>query len=168
MKQVNLIVAVDKNFAIGNKGDIPWHISADMKYFRNTTSGKSIIMGRKTLESFPGSKPLPNRKNIVLTRNKDFKIEGAFVVNSISEALMAADDDCFIIGGGEIYKMFLPYVKYAYVTKVDSEFEADTYMVNLDKEDGWKLHKKGETLSENGIEFSFDIYENSNVKSIID
>ncbi len=166
MKQINLIVAVDKKFAIGNKGDIPWHISADMKYFRNITSGKSIIMGRKTLESFPGSKPLPNRKNIVLSRNKDLKIEGAVVVKSIKEAIDISEEDCFIIGGGEIYKMFLPYVKYAYVTKVEAEFEADTYMINLDKESDWKLYKKGETLNENGIDFSFDIYENINVKSI--
>ena len=125
-------------------------------------------MGRKTLESFPGGKPLPNRKNIVLTRNKDLKIEGAVVVNSVSGALSEAEESCFIIGGGEIYKMFLPYVKYAYVTKVEAEFEADTYMVNLDKECGWKLYKKGETLSENGIEFSFDIYENKDVKAITD
>lgn len=163
---MNLIVAVDKNFAIGKNGDIPWHISADMKYFRSVTSEKSIIMGRKTLESFPGSKPLPKRKNIVLSRDKDLKIEGAVVVNSIKEAITEAGNDSFVIGGGEIYKMFLPYVEYAYITKINAEFDADTYMVNLDNEENWKLFKKGEVLEENGIEFSFDIYENTDVKKI--
>ena len=163
---MNLIVAVDKNFAIGKNGDIPWHISEDMKYFRNVTSGKSIIMGRKTLESFPNKKPLPKRKNIVLSRDKSFTAEGAVVVNSIEEAVKEAGDEGFVIGGGEIYKMFLPYVKYAYVTKINAEFDADTYMANLDLEKDWKLYKKGEMLEENGISFSFDIYENTNVKSI--
>lgn len=163
---MNLIVAADKNFAIGKNGDIPWHISADMKYFRSVTVGKSIIMGRKTLESFPESKPLPKRKNIVLSRDKSLKIEGAVTVSSIEEAVAEAGDDCFVIGGGEIYKMFLPYVKYAYVTRVNAEFDADTFIVNLDKEENWKLLKKGEMSEENGIEFSFDIYENTEVKSI--
>lgn len=163
---MNLIVAVDKKFAIGKNGDIPWHISADMKYFRSVTSGKSIIMGRKTLESFPGGKPLPKRKNIVLSRDKNLKIDGAVVVNTIKEAIDEAGDDSFVIGGGEIYKLFLPYVKYAYITKIDAEFDADTYMVNLDNEDDWVLYKKGENQEENGIAFSFDIYENKNVKLI--
>lgn len=160
---MNLIVAVDENFAIGKNGDIPWHISADMKYFKEQTLGKSVIMGRKTLESFPNKKPLPKRKNIVLSRDKNLKIEGATVVNSIEEAIKAAGDEAFVIGGGEIYKMFLPYVKYAYVTKVNLETDADTYMVNLDEESGWRLIKKGEMQEENGISFSFDIYENENV-----
>lgn len=160
---MNLIVAVDENFAIGKNGDIPWHISADMKYFKEQTLGKSVIMGRKTLESFPNKKPLPKRENIVLSRDKSLKIEGATVVNSIKEAIKAAGDDAFVIGGGEIYKMFLPYVKYAYVTKVNLKTDADTYMVNLDNEENWRLIKKGEMQEENGVSFSFDIYENENV-----
>ncbi len=160
---MNLIVAVDKNFAIGKNGDLPWHISADMKYFRQQTTGKSVIMGRKTLESFPNKKPLPKRENIVLSRDKNLKIEGAAVVNSIEEAIKAAGDEAFVIGGGEIYKMFLPYVKFAYVTKVNLEVDADTYMVNLDVEPDWRLIKKGEEMEEDGISFSFDIYENTNV-----
>lgn len=162
---ISLIAAADENFAIGKNGDIPWHISADMKYFRQMTTNKSVIMGRKTLESFPGGKPLPNRENIVLSRNGGLKTDGAVFVKSAEEAVRIAKNDCFVIGGGEIYKMFLPYVRYAYITRVYKSFDADTYMVNLDEDKDWVLIKKGERLNENGIDFSFDIYENKDVKT---
>lgn len=165
---MNLIVAADEEFAIGKNGTMPWHISEDLKYFKKMTSGKSVIMGRKTLESFPGGKPLANRKNVVLSRKKDLKIDGAIIVNTIKDAVLQAGDDCFVIGGGEIYKMFLPYVKYAYVTKIYKSFDADTYMVNLDRTSGWECIKKGNVLTENGVDFSFDVYENKNVETVYD
>lgn len=162
-KFMNLIVAADENFAIGKNGTMPWHISADMKYFKKMTTGKCVIMGRKTLESFPGGKPLPNRTNIVLSRNQDFKKDGVTVVHTVEQAIQKAENDAFVIGGGEVYKMFLPYVKYAYVTKIYNKFDADTYMVNLDEQPDWELVEKGEILNENGIDFSFDIYENKSL-----
>lgn len=163
---MNLIAAADKNFGIGKSNSLPWHIKADMKYFKEMTSGKTVIMGRKTLESFPGGKPLPNRENVVLSRS-GFAKEGVLVIGDISEISKYQDKDCFVIGGGEVYKLLLPYTKLAYITRVYQEFDVDTYIPNLDEDKNWRLIKKGEILEENGIEFSFDVYENINVASIL-
>ncbi len=160
---MNLIAAADENFGIGKNNSLPWHISADMKYFREITSGKTVIMGRKTLESFPNGKPLPKRENVVLSRGCG-NTEGVVWIKSISELARYQDTDSFVIGGGEIYKLLLPYVKTAYITKVYGSFDVDTYIPNLDEDKSWRLVKKGEILEENGIKFSFDIYENSNVE----
>lgn len=158
---MNLIVAVEKNWGIGLGGTMPWHISADLKYFKENTLGKTVIMGRKTLLSFPGQKPLPKRENIILSTNEGYEVEGAKVIHSIEEiAKYQQSDDTFIIGGGSIYKSLLPYCKFAYVTKIDKEFECDTYFENLDSLDNWKMIKSGEKLSENGIDFTFTVYEN--------
>ena len=164
---MNLIVAVEKNWGIGLDGTMPWHISADLKYFKENTLSKTVIMGRKTLLSFPNQKPLPKRENIVLSANKDYKPEGVTVINSIEEVKAYQDsDDTFIIGGGSIYKALLPYCKFAFVTKIDKKFVCDTYFENLDTSDNWKLIKKGEALIENGIEFSFTVYENLHPKKL--
>lgn len=158
---MNLIVAVEKGWGIGLGGTMPWHISADLKYFKENTLGKTVIMGRKTLLSFPNQKPLPKRENIVLSTNSDYTVEGATVIHSLEEIKKYQDsDDTFIIGGGSIYKALLPYCKYAYITKIDKQFECDTYFENLDMLDNWKMIKEGETLNENGIDFSFTVYEN--------
>lgn len=162
---MNLIAAADENFGIGKNNKLPWHISADMKYFRNTTTGKAVIMGRKTLESFPNGKPLPNRENIVLSRSIS-NIEGVTCLNSVKEIAKYQDTDCFVIGGGEIYKLLLPYVKFSYITRIYAPFDVDTYIPNLDNDTNWTLVKKGEILEENGLKFSFDIYENTNVIKI--
>lgn len=159
---MNLIVAVDGNWAIGNNGDLLCKNPIDMKFFKETTTGKVVIMGRKTLESFPKQKPLPNRTNIVLSRNN--KIDGCIVVNSIDELLIKIknydDDDLFVIGGGQIYKELLPYCKKAYVTKMKNIFEADTYFPNLDELDDWEMVDKSEDFKYENIEFNFFIYEN--------
>ena len=159
---MNLIVAVDGNWAIGNNGDLLCKNPIDMKFFKETTTGKVVIMGRKTLESFPKQKPLPNRTNIVLSRNN--KIDGCIVVNSIDELLIKIknydDDDLFVIGGGQIYKELLPYCKKAYVTKMKNIFEADTYFPNLDELDDWEMVDKSEDFKYENIELNFFIYEN--------
>ena len=128
---MNLIVAVDKNWAIGLHNKLLVSIPADMKFFRETTMGKVVVMGRKTLESFPGGQPLKKRTNIVLTSDKNYKVKDAVVVNSV-EALLEElrqynDEDIYVIGGESIYRQLLPYCKVAHITKIDHAYEADTY-----------------------------------------
>ena len=140
---MNLIVAVDKNWAIGYNNDLLVSIPADKKFFRTETTGKAIIMGRKTLESFPNGQPLKDRKNIVITRKKDYNAKDVTVVHSIEEALEAVkefkSEDIYVIGGGEIYKQMLPYCALAHVTKIDYAYAADTYFPNLDADPEWEL-----------------------------
>ncbi len=160
---MNLIVATDKNWGIGKDGTMPWHISADLKYFKEKTLGKRVVMGRKTLLSFPKQKPLVNRENVVISKNESFFAEGAEVIHSLGELCKYDDtDDTFIIGGGSIYSALLPYCKYAYVTKIDAMFECDTYFENLDMLDNWKMVECGEEICENDISFRFTVYENLN------
>ena len=129
---MNLIVAVDQNWGIGKNGTMPWHIRADMRYFKEKTLGTTVLMGRKTLLSFPGAKPLPNRENVVLSSRADFAPEGVTVVNSLQELLeYKTRDDVFVIGGGSVYKALLPYCKYAYVTKIDAAYDCDTYFPKM-------------------------------------
>lgn len=160
---MKLIVAVDKNWAIGNKGGLLVSIPEDMKFFRETTTGKVVVMGKNTLISFPGSKPLKNRENIVIALEKDYKVEGATVVYSIEEALEAVKeyntDDVYVIGGGSIYKQMLPYCDTAYVTYMDYAYEADTYFPNLDEDSEWKLDKESEEQTYFDIEYYFRTYK---------
>ena len=160
---MKLIVAVDKNWAIGNKGGLLVSIPEDMKFFRETTTGKVVVMGKNTLISFPGSKPLKNRENIVIALEKDYKVEGATVVYSIEEALEAVKeyntDDVYVIGGGSIYKQMLPYCDTAYVTYMDYAYEADTYFPNLDEDAEWKLDKESEEQTYFDIEYYFRTYK---------
>lgn len=137
------IVAVDENWAIGLNGELLVRIPADQKFFRETTTGKVVVMGRKTLESFPGKKPLPNRTNIVLSKNHSYKADGVTVVSSVEELeekLSAYDeDDIYLIGGDSVYRLLLNRCNTALVTKIDKAYEADTYFPNLDKDEDWKL-----------------------------
>lgn len=156
---MNLIVAVDKNWAIGNKNDLLVRIPADQRFFRQETTGKVIIMGRKTLESFPQQKPLPNRTNIVITRKPGFKVDGAIVVGSVEEALEQVKDykseDVFVIGGGSIYRQMLEYCNVAHVTKIDYAYEADTYFPNLDEMPEWKITEESEEQTYYDLEYVF-------------
>lgn len=140
---MNLIVAVDENWAIGYKNQLLVRIPNDMKQFRETTTGKVVVLGRKTLETFPGGSPLKNRTNIILSRNPDYKVNDAIVVNSVEELLEELkkydSEDVFIIGGDSIYKQMLPYCDVAHVTKIDHAYEADTYFPNLDEEPQWHI-----------------------------
>jgi dihydrofolate reductase len=135
--QVIIIAAVAANHAIGKDNDLIWHLPDDMKFFKRTTQGKPIITGRKNYESIPAKfRPLPNRTNLIVTRNSDYKAEGAIVVQSIEEALSRIEDEpiAFIIGGGEIYKYALEHelVDKMYLTRIHEEFEADTFFPVFD------------------------------------
>ena len=160
---MNCIVAVDNNWAIGYKNNLLVSIPADMRFFRDTTIGKVVVMGKNTLESFPGGKPLAKRTNIVVALEKDYKVPGATVVNSIEEAIEAVKDydtnDVYIIGGGSIYRQFLPYCDTAHVTKIDYEYEADTYFPNLDEDDEWELTGDSDEQTYYDLEYRFLRYE---------
>jgi len=161
---MNLIVAVDENWGIGYMGKIQWHIKEDMAYFKNKTMDKTVIMGRKTLDSFKNGKPLKNRKNIVLTHDMDFNRDGVIIVHSIEQALKEIkkeySSDVYVIGGQSIYEALLPYCEKAYVTKVHGIFKADKHFTNLDNEPEWTAaHISDRLITENGVHITFYEYE---------
>mgnify|MGYP001165076535 CR=1 FL=1 len=134
---MELIVAVTKNNVIGLNGKLPWHLPADLAYFKSVTNGNAILMGRKTFESI--GKPLPNRKNIVITRQKDLLLEGASVVNTIQEALVASNGHrLFVIGGEEVYTLASSQIKKMHITRIDTSLEGDAYFPTFDPSD-WTL-----------------------------
>ena len=160
---MNLIVAVDKNWAIGNGNKLLVSIPQDMKFFRETTMGKVVVMGRKTLETFPGGQPLKKRTNIVITSDKNYSVKDAIVVHSIEEALEELkkydDDEIFVIGGESIYRQMLPYCDLAHVTKIHHGYEADTYFPNLDEMDDWEVTGVSEEQTYFNLEYEFVRYE---------
>ena len=160
---MNLIVNVDKNWAIGLVSKLLVRIPQDMKYFRSMTTGHVVVMGRKTLESFPESKPLPNRVNIVLTRDQGYQAPGAVVVHSMEELKEElkkySGEEIFVIGGGQIYRELLPLCDKAYVTKVDRAFDADVYFPDLDQDPQWKMTKVSEEQTYFDLEYVFAVYE---------
>lgn len=162
MKNLSLIAAVGENWELGKDGDLLFSIKEDMQFFRRTTMDNVVIMGRKTLESFPGQKPLKNRVNIVLTRNKDYTVEGAIVVSDIemlqSELEKYPDKELIVIGGGEIYSLLMPYCTTAYITKVAATKDADTFLENLDNLPGWILSERGETQQNEEYSYNFCKY----------
>jgi dihydrofolate reductase len=160
---MNIIAAVDKNWAIGNKGELLVRIPNDQKTFRELTTGKVIVFGRKTLDTFPGKQPLPYRTNIVLTKDKNFKLKGAEVCNSIEELLEKLkaykSEDVFIIGGDSVYKQMLPYCDTAHITAIDYEYEADAYLENLDENPEWKKTADSDEITYFDLSYSFIRYE---------
>lgn len=160
---MNIIVAVDKNWAIGMNNQLLVRIPEDQRFFRDETTGKVVIMGRSTLESFPGSQPLKNRLNIVITRKKDYKASDAVVVHSIEEALEYVKDynseDIYVIGGATIYEQMLPYCDVAHITKIDYSYQADTYFPNLDERSEWKITEESEERTYYDLEYRFYKYE---------
>ena len=160
---MNLIVNVDKNWAIGLGSKLLVRIPQDMKYFRSMTTGHVVVMGRKTLESFPESKPLLNRVNIVLTRDQGYQAPGAVVVHSMEELKEElkkySGEEIFVIGGGQIYRELLPLCDKAYVTKVDRAFDADVYFPDLDQDPQWKMTKVSEEQTYFDLEYVFAVYE---------
>lgn len=160
---MKLIVNVDNEWNIGSDGDLVFPIREDMKFFRSTTMNKIVVMGRKTLDSFPGGNPLKNRVNIVLTRDSAFEREPAVITHSVEETLEKLKeyntDDVYVIGGAEIYKMFLDYCDTALVTHVDAVAEkADKKFPDLSALPQWELSEKSEKKEENGIKFTFCTY----------
>lgn len=160
---MNLIVAVDNNWAIGYNNQLLVSIPNDHKMFRKTTINKVVVLGRKTLETFPQAQPLGNRTNIILSKNKDYKVNGAIVVNSIDELLEELkkynSEDIYIIGGDSIYKQMLDYCDTAVVTKVDHEYQADAFFPNLDKMPEWKIVDESEEETYFDLEYKFVTYK---------
>lgn len=161
---MKLIVAVARDWGIGCQGDLLFKVPQDMEFFKRTTMNKVVVMGRKTLVSLPGGKPLKDRKNIVLTRDKNFEQEGCIIVNS-KEALFEEikkydEDDVFLIGGGKLYNDLYPYCREAYITKFDAILEADTYLHNFDEDDNWLLTYVSEVHEHEGLKFIFSTYKN--------
>ena len=160
---MNMIVAVDSNWAIGNKGQLLISIPADHKMFRNETIGKVVVLGRKALETFPGKQPLSGRDNIILSTKKDFKVKGATVVGSIEELLEELakynSDDVYIIGGESIYRQMLQYVDTVHVTKIDRKYEADAFFPNLDEDPDWKITAESEEQYYFDVTYEFVKYQ---------
>lgn len=161
---ISLIAAAAKNNAIGKDGDMPWRLSNDLKYFKNITWGLPVVMGRKTFESFGKGKPLPGRKNIILTRQPDFQPEGVVTVKSAEDAIFLVNEmdikEMMVIGGGEIYRLFFEKAKRIYLTRVDAEPEADTFFPDVDPA-VWKLvsQKDHEADAKNDHNYSFQVWE---------
>nr|AIA18731.1 Dihydrofolate reductase [uncultured bacterium] len=156
---ISFIFAMDRNRAIGKDNGLPWHLPADLKFFRKVTMGNPILMGRKTYDSI--GKPLPGRENVILTRNKTFTAEGCVVVHTVAEAIERyRDQELFVIGGVEAFRLFLPHVSRMYITEIEHEFEADTFFTQLDLT-GWELvsSEQGPQDEKNPYEYYFRVYE---------
>jgi dihydrofolate reductase len=160
---MNLIVAVDNNWAIGYKNNLLVRIPADQRFFRTETINKAVIMGRKTLESFTGGKPLKERLNVVITSDPNYKVADALVVGSIEEALEAVKDykseDVYVIGGGSIYRQMLELCDTAHVTKIDYSYMADTYFPNLDDMKDWVVTGESDEQTCHDLIYVFYKYE---------
>lgn len=162
---ISIIVAVSENNVIGRNNDLPWHLPADMKYFKNTTMGHCVVMGRKNYDSIPVKyRPFEGRTNIVVTRQKDFKPEGVVIAHSVEEAIAFAksknETECFIIGGGEIFSQSLQYCDRVYLTRIHHSFEGDVHFPLLPPE-VWKEISRTDVPADekNRFPFSFLIYE---------
>lgn len=160
---MNLVVAVDENWAIGNKNKLLVSIPNDMKMFRELTTGNVVVLGRKTLETFPNGQPLKNRTNIILSRNKGYEVNGATVVHSVEELLEELkkydSEEIYVIGGDSIYKQMLPYCDTAHVTKIDHAYEADSYFPNLDTDPAWEVTADSEEQVYFDLTYHFVKYE---------
>ena len=160
---MNLIVNVDSNWAIGYRGKLLVSIPEDMKFFRSETTGKVVVLGRKTLDTFPGGQPLKNRTNIILTRNPNYQVKGAIICHSVEEVLEELkkynSEDVYIIGGDSIYKEFLPYCDVAHVTRTDHVYDADAWFPNLEEDPAWVLTGESEEKTYFDLEFRFCRYE---------
>jgi len=158
VQKISIIVAMSKNNVIGANNALPWHISEDLKRFKSLTMGKPIIMGRKTFDSI--GRPLPGRKNIVITRNTDLKIKGVDVVSSLDNvfSLIKDEEQVFVIGGEEIYRIFLDHATHLYVTEIDSVLEGDAYFPQFSA-NYWQEISREKSVNEEGLHFSFVDYQ---------
>ncbi len=154
---IKIIVAISKNRVIGSNNQLLWKLSSDLKRFKELTTDNPIVMGRKTYESI--GKPLPNRRNIIITRNNDYKVEGCETVSSIEEALLLTGNNCFIIGGGEIYRQSIDIADKIYLTLVHKDFEGDTTFPELSKEWAKISRKDFKSDEKNECDYSFIEYE---------
>ena len=164
MKNISIIVSIANNGCIGGNNTLLWRQSNDLKRFKELTTGHTVIMGQKTYESI--GKPLPNRTNVIITNDHDFKAEGCYIARSIESAVtlglgfQKGNNEMFIIGGGSIYKQFMGYADKLYVTRIDADIEGDTYFTDID-EDDWKIifKEKHEKNRLNQYDYTYEIYE---------
>ena len=160
---MNLIVAVDKNWGIGKDNHLLASLPGDMKYFKEQTMGKVVVMGRKTYESIPGGKGLPKRTNIVMTSNTDYSADGAIVVHNEQELFDEIKkydaEDVFLIGGASLYNKYYKLCDKLYITRIDADLGADTFITNMDEDSNFEIISESENQSDNGIEYKFLIYE---------
>ncbi len=160
---MNLIVAVDRNWAIGCRNELLVRIPNDHKHFREETTGKVVVLGRKTLETFPQGLPLKNRTNIILSGNPNYRVKDAVIVHSLEELLEELkkydDEEIYIIGGESVYRQLLPYCEVAHVTKIEHAYQADAYFPNLDESDEWEITAQSEEQTYFDIEYTFIKYE---------
>ena len=159
---LSIIVAIAQNGAIGKDNDLLWHLSGDLKRFKQLTTGHPVVMGRKTWDSLP-KRPLPKRQNIVMTNNPDCAADGATVVHSVNDlfnVLKDCDDEVFVMGGAAIYKALLPFCRRLYITRVYRDYEADVYFPTIDMSE-FTLVSLGEPLQdeESGLDFAYEEYE---------
>jgi dihydrofolate reductase len=155
---ISCIVAHSRNRVIGRDGDLPWHLPADLRRFRELTSGHAVVMGRRTYESLPERfRPLPNRRNLVLSTDPGYTAPGAEVFPDLDAALAACGEDCFVIGGGATYAQALPRASRVYATELDAEVDGDTFFPEL--ADGWRRVEASGTEVENGHAYRFCTYE---------
>ena len=163
---MNIIAAVDSNWAIGYQNSLLVRIPRDQQIFREMTEGKVIVVGRRTLESFPQRQPLKNRVNIVLSRDQTYAVKGAVVVHSIKELMETLEQydekDVYVAGGASVYGQLLPYCDTAYITKIDYTYQADAYLPRLDQTADWQLTADSEEQTYFDIEYYFQKYERKN------
>ncbi|MCI9447550.1 MAG: dihydrofolate reductase [Lachnospiraceae bacterium] len=159
---MNLIAAADENWAIGMNQKLLVRIPEDMKRFRRMTVGKVVVLGRKTMETFPGGQPLKDRTNIVLSKDQNYRAEGALVVRSLEELAEELSkyrsEDIFVIGGESIYRQLLDKCDTAYITKIDYAYQADAWLPDLDEEEGWQMTGEGEEQTYFDLEYRFLTY----------
>lgn len=160
---MNIIVAVDSNWAIGNKDRLLVSIPNDHKHFREETTGKVVVLGRKTIQTFPQGQPLKNRTNIILSRDRDYTVKDAIVVHSVEELLEKLKEydtgEVYIIGGESIYRQLLPFCDTAHVTKIEHAYEADTYFPNLDADDEWEAVEESDEQTYFDLAYTFVKYQ---------
>lgn len=167
---INIIVAASTNMVIGKDGVLPWHLPTDLKYFKEITKDHIVVMGRKCWESIPEKyRPLPNRENIIVTRDKNYVANGGVVVNDLNGiltgGLLKNNKEIFIIGGAEIYKQSFKYADRLYLTQIYQSVDGDTFLDGLDIKD-WSLSKADKMLNENGFTFRFEVYEKNSIKKL--
>lgn len=155
------MVAYSTNRVIGAGGGVPWHLPGDMRCFRELTTGGTVVMGRRTFESLPERfRPLPDRRNLVISSASDYRAVGAEVLPSLRAGLSAAGEDCFVIGGGVVYGQALPLAARVYATEVHAEIQGDVFFPELSPEQ-WSCVSEGEPVTENGLEYARRVYERS-------
>lgn len=155
------ILSADRNWGIGYQNKLLVSIPSDMRFFREMTEGKVIVMGRKTLESFPNGLPLKKRINVVLTHDRSYQVKDAVIVHDkeeLLEELKKYQEDIFVVGGGSVYELLLPYCDTAYVTRIDMEYQADTFFPDLDQDPEWELTEESDEQTCFDIEFTFTVY----------